>query len=136
MSCPSFELFPLFPVFGFFLLLVFIRHGWCRPPPPLQPPAPLSGSSPAPAAAAANRGLSRSLTHGFPFPGSQRWRAAALFMYFGCAGSSLLRRLSLVAVSGSYSSLRCTGFSLWWLLLLQNMGFRHMGFSNCGTWAQ
>ena len=26
-------------------------------------------------------------------------------------------RLSLVAASGDYSSLRCAGFSLWWLLL-------------------
>ena len=28
--------------------------------------------------------------------------------------------LSLVAVSGGYSSLRCMGFSLWWLLLLEH----------------
>ena len=41
--------------------------------------------------------------------------------------------LSLVVASGSYSSLRCTGFSLWWLLLLQSMGSRHTGFSNCGS---
>ena len=50
--------------------------------------------------------------------------------------------LSLVAVSGGYSSLRCTGFSLWWLLLLQSMGSRPMGsavvargLSSCGSWA-
>ena len=41
--------------------------------------------------------------------------------------------LSLVAASGRYSSLRCTGFSLWWLLLLRNMGSRHAGVSSCGT---
>ena len=47
-----------------------------------------------------------------------------------------VRRFSLVAVSGGYSSLPCAGFSLWWLLLLQSTGFRHAGFSSCGTWAQ
>ena len=45
-------------------------------------------------------------------------------------------RLSLVAVSGGYSSLQCAGFSLRWLLLLWSMGSRHAGFSSCGTWAQ
>ena len=44
--------------------------------------------------------------------------------------------LSLVAVSGGYSSLQCTGFSLQWFLLLRSMGCRHAGFSSCGTWAQ
>ena len=44
--------------------------------------------------------------------------------------------LSLVVASGSYSLLRCVGFSLWWLLLLQTTGSRHTGFSSCGTWAQ
>ena len=44
--------------------------------------------------------------------------------------------LSLVAVSGGYSSLQCAGFSLQWLLLLQSTGSRHTGFSSCGTWAQ
>ena len=46
------------------------------------------------------------------------------------------RGLSLVAVSGGYSSLRCTGFSLPWLLLLRSTGSRHAGFSSCGMWAQ
>ena len=61
-----------------------------------------------------------------------------LFIYlFGCPGSSLLRAgFSLVAVSGGYSLLRCMGFSLRWLLLLQSMGSRHTGFSSCGMWAQ
>ena len=35
-----------------------------------------------------------------------------------------------------YSSLQCAGFSLRWLLLLQSMGSRHVGFSSCGTQAQ
>ena len=45
-------------------------------------------------------------------------------------------RLSLVVVSGGYSSLQRKGFSLWWLLLLQSMGSRHVGFSSCGMQAQ
>ena len=43
--------------------------------------------------------------------------------------------LSLGAVSGGYSSLRCAGFSLRWLLSLRSMGSRRAGFSSCGTWA-
>ena len=43
--------------------------------------------------------------------------------------------LSLVVVSGGYSSLRWAGFSLQWLLLLRSMGSRYVGFSSCGTWA-
>ena len=43
------------------------------------------------------------------------------------------RGLSLVAVSGGYSSLRCGGFSLRWLLLLRSTGSRCTGFSSCGT---
>ena len=46
-----------------------------------------------------------------------------------------VRGLSLVAASGGYASLRCAGFSLWWLLLLRSMGSRRVGFSSCGTWA-
>ena len=40
--------------------------------------------------------------------------------------------LSLGAASGGYSSLRCAGFSLLWLLLLRSMGSRRVGFSSCG----
>ena len=43
---------------------------------------------------------------------------------------------SLVAASGGYSSLRCVGFSLQWLLLLQSMGSRWVGFSSFGAQAQ
>ena len=35
--------------------------------------------------------------------------------------------LSLVGVRGGYSSLQCTGFSLWWLLLLQSTGSKACG---------
>ena len=44
--------------------------------------------------------------------------------------------LSLVVASGGYSSLQCTGFSLQWLLLLQSVSSRLVGFSSCGMWAQ
>ena len=44
--------------------------------------------------------------------------------------------LSLVAVSGGYSSLWCAAFSLRWLLLLRSMGSRSIGFSSCGVRAQ
>ena len=41
--------------------------------------------------------------------------------------------LSLVSARGGYSSLRCSGFSLQWLLLLQSTGSRQAGFSSCGS---
>ena len=59
------------------------------------------------------------------------------YFIFGCVGVFVAaRRLSLVVENGGYSSLRCTGFSLRWLLLLRSMGSRHTGFSSCGTRAQ
>ena len=60
-----------------------------------------------------------------------------LFLYLWlCWVFIAVRGLSLVAVSGGYSSLRQAGFSLRWLLLLQSTGSRRTGFSSCGTWAQ
>ena len=60
-----------------------------------------------------------------------------LFIYFWLHWVFVtVRRLSLVVVSGGYSLLRCMGFSLRWLLLLQSMGSRCAGFSSCGWWAQ
>ena len=47
-----------------------------------------------------------------------------------------VRGLSLVVASGDYSSLWCTEFSWWWLLLLQSTGSRHASFSSCSTQAQ
>ena len=47
-----------------------------------------------------------------------------------------VRGLSLISVSGGYSSLWCVGFSLRWLLLLWSTGSRRAGFSSCGTRAQ
>ena len=56
---------------------------------------------------------------------------------FGYTGSLLLcTGFSLVAMSWGCSSFWCVGFSLWWLLLLQNMGSRHPGFRTCSAWAQ
>ena len=60
-----------------------------------------------------------------------------LFIYFWLRWVFVaVHELSLVAVSGGYSSLRCAGFSLRWLLLLGSTGSRHMGFSSCGMRAQ
>ena len=60
-----------------------------------------------------------------------------LFIYFWLHWVFVAARgLSLVAASGGYSSLRCAGFSLRWLLFLQSTGFRRVGFSSCGTQAQ
>ena len=51
-----------------------------------------------------------------------------LFIYFWLRWVFVAaRRLSLVAASRGYSSLRCAGFSLRWLLLLQSTGSRHTG---------
>ena len=61
------------------------------------------------------------------------------FIYFHfwlCWVSVAVRGLSLVVASGGYSSLRCAGFSLRWLLLLPSTGSRGTGFSSCGTPAQ
>ena len=56
-----------------------------------------------------------------------------LFIYFWLHWVFVAARgLSLVAVSRGCSSLRCTGFSLWWLLLLWSTGSRCTGFSSCG----
>ena len=60
-----------------------------------------------------------------------------LFIYFWlCWVFVAARGLSLVVASGGYSSLRCVGFSLWWLLLLWSTGSRRAGFSSCGARTQ
>ena len=61
----------------------------------------------------------------------------SIYFYFWlCWVFIAAHRLSLVVSSWGYSPLRCTGFSLWWLLLLRSMGSRQAGFSSCGTRAQ
>ena len=57
-----------------------------------------------------------------------------LFIYFWLHCVFVVAHgLSLVAVSWDYSSLRCSRFSLRWLLLLRSTGSRFMGFSSCGS---
>ena len=46
-----------------------------------------------------------------------------------------VRGLSLGAASEGYSSLRCAGFPLQWLLLLRSTDSRRAGFGSCGSWA-
>ena len=59
-----------------------------------------------------------------------------LFIYFWLLWVFVVAcSLSLVAASRGNSSLRCSGFSLQWLLLLRSTGSRHMGFISCGLWA-
>ena len=51
-----------------------------------------------------------------------------LFIYFWLRWVFVAERgLSLVAVSGGYSLLRCAGFSLQWLLSLRSTGCRCAG---------
>ena len=67
-----------------------------------------------------------------------------IFFYFWlCWVFIAVCELSLVAASGGYSSLRCTGFSLRWPLLFRSTGPRVQasvvvtrGLSSCGTRAQ
>ena len=49
-------------------------------------------------------------------------------------GLSYCTWASPVVVSGGYSSLPCSGFSLWLLWLLQSLGSRSKGLSSCGFW--
>ena len=59
-----------------------------------------------------------------------------LFIYFWLRWVFFaVHGLSLVVVSGGYSLLWCTGFSLQWLLLLRSTGSRCAGFSSCGSQA-
>ena len=55
---------------------------------------------------------------------------------FGCAGSSLLCWLSLVAASVGYSLVAVCSFSLRWLLLLQSVGSRAQVFLGSRAQAQ
>ena len=56
-------------------------------------------------------------------------------LFLTVLGLRCCARASLVASSGGYSLLRCAGFSLWWLLLLQSTGSRCTVFSSCGSQA-
>ena len=59
-----------------------------------------------------------------------------LFYFWLCWVFITACSLSLLAASRGYSSLRCTGFSLRWLLLWWSTGSRHVGFGSCGACAQ
>ena len=59
-----------------------------------------------------------------------------IYLFWLCWVFVAAHGLSLVVASRGYSSLRCMGFSLRWLLLLRSMGSRHVGFSSCSSWAQ
>ena len=57
-----------------------------------------------------------------------------LFIYFWLHWVFIAARgLSLVVVSGDYSSLQCAGSSLQWLLLLRSTGSRRTDFGSCGA---
>ena len=50
------------------------------------------------------------------------------YLFFLCWVFVAVHELFLVSASGGYSSLRCTGFSLWWVLVLQStVTLEHMG---------
>ena len=69
-----------------------------------------------------------------PNKGGFKKNFVCLFVYFWLHWVFIAKwRPSLVSVSRSCSLLGCTGFSLWWLLLLQSMGSRHKGFSSCSS---
>ena len=53
-----------------------------------------------------------------------------IYLFWLCWVFVAAHGLSLVVVSWGYSSLWCTGFSLWWLLFLPSTGSRHVGFSS------
>ena len=70
-------------------------------------------------------------------------RTALRFLFFGFFWLRwvfvAVRGLSLVAASGGYSLLQCTGFSLRWLLLLQSNkapGLQELWLVGCGAQAQ
>ena len=57
------------------------------------------------------------------------------FLFVFVFGYAAVHRLSLVAARRAIFSLQCMGFSLGWLLLLQSIDNRLVGFSNCSTQA-
>ena len=59
-----------------------------------------------------------------------------IYLFMAVLGLRCCAQAFLVAGSGSYSLLRCMGFSSQWLLLLRSVGSRRAGFSSCGTRAQ
>ena len=58
-----------------------------------------------------------------------------VYLYFDCAASSLLSAGFLQLWQCGHSWLQRARFLLWWLLLVQSMGSRHLGFSSCDSQA-
>ena len=70
-------------------------------------------------------------------PPSSSFKPRGFFFFFWLRWVFVaVHGLSLAVASVGYSSLRCAGFSLQWLLLLGSTGSRCAGFSSCGTRAQ
>ena len=57
------------------------------------------------------------------------------FIIFGCAGSSLMLKFSLVAENWATLLLWCVCFSLRWFWLLRNSGSRREEVNSYGSWA-
>lgn len=58
-----------------------------------------------------------------------------IFFIFGYTEPIAVRASQQSQRAGATLSSQYARFSLWWFLL-RSMGLGHMGFSNCGTWAQ
>ena len=58
-----------------------------------------------------------------------------IYLFLAVLGLCCCARAFSRCSEGGYSSLRCAGFSLQWLLLLWSTGSRHVGFSSCVSWA-
>ena len=72
-----------------------------------------------------------------PSPHSPPPTPPGFLFLFGCAGSSWLSRLSLVAMSGGYSLLQCVQASHWsGFSYCGARALGYTGFSRCGGWAQ
>ena len=69
------------------------------------------------------------LTSGLGCQQISEWTESAFFwcVLFIIIIFNLFIFVLAVLLCRSYSSLRCTGFSLWWLLLLRSTGSRHVG---------
>ena len=106
---------------------------WCRQagPPPALETGGLSGSGwLGPARRSKQEETARVERPGRTLP----FYLFLKFIYFWLHWVFVAERgLSLVVVSRGYSSLRCSGFSLWRLLLLWSTGSRRVGFSSCGS---
>ena len=59
-----------------------------------------------------------------------------IYLFLAALGLHCCVRAFYSCGEWGYSSLRCVGFSLRWLLLLRSTGSRHAGFSSCGVQAQ